>query len=104
MVVVFHFTPFLFKIMGAGMLAVGIYNIISIQSYEDFSRGVYITGGVLFVLIGVAKIVLSILGIIGWGTGMRILLYVVRYHRNDYILGKHTYYNEGPGQSACPVL
>ncbi len=62
------------------MLGVGIYNIISIRSYEDFARGTYITGGVLFVIVGVAKVILSVIGIVGWGTGLKILLSLVRVY------------------------
>ena len=62
------------------MFGVGIYNIVSIRSYEDFAQGTYITGGVLFVIVGVAKIVLSVMGIVGWGTGFKILLSLVRVY------------------------
>ena len=63
--------------LGAGMVGVGIYNIVEIRRFENFAQDVYVTGGVLFVLVGVAKIIISILGIIGWGTGWRILLAIV---------------------------
>ena len=61
------------------MLGVGIYNIISLVAFENFSRNVYVTGGVLFAIIGVAKIVLSMIGFIGWGTGYKKLMVVVSH-------------------------
>lgn len=60
--------------IGAGMLCVGIYNIVLIQRFGVFARDEYITGGVIFVIVGIAKIILSIVGIIGWKTGWKYLL------------------------------
>ena len=75
------------QMIGAGMLGVGIYNIVSIQSFGVFARDEYITGGVIFVIVGIAKIILSIVGIIGWGTGWKYLLGVVsKTHSYTYHL------------------
>ncbi len=59
------------------MFSVGIYNIVSITAFENFARNTYLIGGVLFVIVGVAKILLSVIGFIGWGTGYKKLLAVV---------------------------
>ena len=73
--------------IGAGMLCVGIYNIVLIQSFGVFARDEYITGGVIFVIVGIAKIILSIVGIIGWKTGWKYLLGVVsKIHSYTYHL------------------
>ena len=59
------------------MFAVGLYNIFRLQSFEDFGEPVYITGGVLFTILGVAKIALSILGIIAMAFEWKIPLVIV---------------------------
>ena len=63
--------------MGAGMLGVGIYNIVSLLGFDVFARSVYITGGVLFVMVGAAKMIISLLGMIGFFLENRIILTVV---------------------------
>lgn len=63
--------------MGISMIAVGIYNIVSLLYFDVFARSVYLTGGVMFVIIGVAKVLIAILGIIGWAVKNRIILGIV---------------------------
>lgn len=63
--------------MGATLLAVGIYNIVSLLSFDVFVRSIYITGGALFVIVGVAKIILSLLGILGYALQNKIILTIV---------------------------
>ena len=60
------------------MLGVGIYNIVSLLGFDVFSRSVYLTGGVLFVMVGAVKMILSLLAMIGLFLENRILLTIVR--------------------------
>ena len=64
------------------MLAVGIYNIFVLQGFGAFTRSVYLTGGALFILVGVVKVVLSLLGILGMFLQQRILITIVSNHSN----------------------
>ena len=65
------------------MFAVGLYNILSLQSFEDFGEPVYITGGVLFAILGIAKIALSILGIIAMALEWKIPMVIVSQKRGS---------------------
>lgn len=76
--------------MGAGLLSVGIYNIVSLLSFDVFARSVYITGGVLFVMVGAAKMVLSLLGLLGFFLENRIILTIVRLYANPHVVAIHT--------------
>ena len=76
--------------MGAGLLSVGIYNIVSLLSFDVFARSVYITGGVLFVMVGAAKMVLSLLGLLGFFLENRIILTIVRLYANPRVVAIHT--------------
>jgi hypothetical protein len=62
--------------MGVSMIGVGIYNIIALNGFGVFARNVYVTGGVLFLIAGMAKIVISVIGIIGMATGKKIVLII----------------------------
>lgn len=81
---------FLPQCMGAGLLSVGIYNIVSLLSFDVFARSVYITGGVLFVMVGAAKMVLSLLGLLGFFLENRIILTIVRLYANPHVVTIHT--------------
>lgn len=72
--IIFFLFNILFFCMGAGMLGVGIYNIVSLLGFDVFSRSVYLTGGVLFVMVGAVKMILSLLAMIGLFLENRILL------------------------------
>ena len=75
--------------MGLGMLAVGIYNALSLLSFDVFSRPYYITGAILFIIVGTAKILLSIMALIGLGL------------RNKYMLGIVSFSNFTQCNSIC---
>ncbi|XP_003388645.1 PREDICTED: tetraspanin-11-like [Amphimedon queenslandica] len=72
--IIFFLFNILFFCMGAGMLAVGIYNIASLLGFDIFARSVYLTGGALFVMVGAVKMILALLGMIGLFLENRILL------------------------------
>lgn len=59
------------------MIGVGLYNILVLQSFGQFGQSYYITGGVLFVIVGVVKVLISLLGILGLVLGKRVVIAIV---------------------------
>ena len=68
--------------IGAGMVGVGVYNLLVLRGFGMFVKPYYYVGAVLFIAVGVAKIILSLLGILGMFLQWRILLSIVSTTRH----------------------
>lgn len=63
--------------MGTVMFGFGIFVIVDLNQYGFFTETYYIAGAVVFILVGVAKMAFSVIGVIGMFGKWRWVLTVV---------------------------
>ena len=66
------------------MLGFGIYSVIEMSKYGNFSQNSFIAGACIFIAVGVFKIIFSIVGMIATFVNSKILRGVVRALFNTY--------------------